>query len=61
MRKTTLLFFLIVTLYSVTALAGPDELMKYAPKSSKLVMGANIAALKPSPLYAEMMAHWERF
>ena len=56
MRKTTLLLFLVIMLHSVTALAGPGELMKYAPKSSKLVMGANIAALKPSPLYAEMMA-----
>ncbi len=56
MRKTTLCFFLLVMLYSIPTFAGPGELMKYTPKSSKLVMGANIAALRPSPLYAEMMA-----
>lgn len=55
-RISSILIVALVSLFAATAFAGGENLIVYAPKSSKLVMGANIAALKPSPLYKDMMA-----
>lgn len=55
MKKFTLLLLVSVFLYAAPALAGSGDLIKYAPKSTKLVMGANLDALKPSPLYRDML------
>ncbi|MEZ4462916.1 MAG: hypothetical protein R3E66_24945 [bacterium] len=56
MRKLTSLFVLLLTvLFATSAFAAAGDLLVYAPKSSKLVMGANLGALKPSPLYRDMM------
>jgi hypothetical protein len=56
MKRFTLLLLVFVSLWAAPAFAGSGDLIKYTPKSTKLVMGANLDALKPSPLYREMLA-----